>query len=196
MHSTFYNLCDLGNILTDRRSLSFRARLPCQIEAARVLTVRESARIGGVERRTLDDGFHVGASAPLDNCGLRAREGGMARRVSRISLRSRLFLLVWAAVVPALFVILYTGLKHRRAEVLDAEERALSLARAVSGGHEDAIFQTRLLLSALARLPEVQGRDRAACSALFADLIRQFPRYLNFGVVGTDGFIWCSGLPM
>ena len=120
----------------------------------------------------------------------------MARRVSRISLRSRLLLLVGAAVVPALFVILYTGLKHRRAEVLDAKERALSLARAVSGGHEDAIFQTRLLLSALARLPEVQGRDRAACSALFADLIRQFPRYLNFGVVGTDGFIWCSGLPM
>ena len=120
----------------------------------------------------------------------------MLRRFSRISLRARLLLLVGAAVIPALFVILYSGLKHRRAEVIDAQERALYLARAVSGEHEDLIHETRLLLSTLARLPEVQRRDPAACSTLFADLLRQFPRYLNLGVVGTDGFIWCSGLPM
>ncbi|MBI2176818.1 MAG: HAMP domain-containing protein, partial [Candidatus Tectomicrobia bacterium] len=120
----------------------------------------------------------------------------MARCFSRISLRARLLMLVGAAVVPALFVILYIGLERRRAEIAEARERALSLARAVSSKHEDMILQTRLLLATLARLPEVQEGNRTACSALFADLIKQFPRYLNLGVVGADGFIWCSGLPM
>ncbi|MBI3127763.1 MAG: HAMP domain-containing protein [Candidatus Tectomicrobia bacterium] len=118
------------------------------------------------------------------------------QRFARLGLRARLLMLVGAALVPALGVILYSGLKHRATEIAGARERASHLVRAVSAGHEEAILQTRLLLDMLSRLPEVRGKDAPACSALFAGLIKRFPRYLNLGVAGPDGLIWCSGLPM
>src|SRR5207249_2996343 len=38
--------------------------------------------------------------------------------------------------------------------------------------------------------------DSAACSALFAGLLQEYPRYANLGAMRLNGDIFCSGLPM
>jgi steroid delta-isomerase-like uncharacterized protein len=46
----------------------------------------------------------------------------------------------------------------------------------------------------LARLPEVKAGGES-CNALFADMLTQFPRYTNLGVIAPDGIVSCSGVP-
>lgn len=117
-------------------------------------------------------------------------------RVSFASLRVRLLLLVLLAVVPALALTLYTHLEERRRAAAQVQDEALRLARLISADHERLIEGARQLLVTLARLPAVRGRDPAACSALFAMLLKQYPLYANLGATRADGNIVCSALPL
>ena len=111
-------------------------------------------------------------------------------------LRVRLLLLVLLAVIPALGLTLYTNLEERQVRKAQVQEYALRLSRIVSADHERLIEGARKLLATLARLPPVRDRNRAACNALFADLLTRHSSYANLGVIGADGNIFCSGLPM
>lgn len=112
------------------------------------------------------------------------------------SVRARLLLLTLLAIVPALGLAFYTGLEHRRLAAVQAQQEALRLARIASNDHEQLIRRTRQLLRVLSMLPSVRAHDARVCSALFADLLKQYPQYANFGVVEADGNIFCSALPL
>ena len=94
-------------------------------------------------------------------------------RLSLASLRTRLLLLVLLAVIPALGLTLYTNLEERQLRKALVQEHAMRLSRLVSADHERLIEDARQLLVSLARLPAVRDRNRAACNALFADLLTQ-----------------------
>jgi signal transduction histidine kinase len=117
-------------------------------------------------------------------------------RLSLASLRARLLLLVLLAVIPALGLTLYTNLEERQLRKAQVQEHSLRLARVVSADHERLIEDARKLLAALSRLPGVREGKRAACDALFADLLTRHSSYANLGVIGADGNVLCSGLPM
>ena len=112
------------------------------------------------------------------------------------SLRARLLLLVLLAVIPALGLTLYTNLEERQLRKAQVQEHALRLSRIVSADHERLIEDARKLLAALSRLPGVRDGKRAACDALFPDLLTRHSSYANLGVIGADGNVLCSGLPM
>jgi signal transduction histidine kinase len=117
-------------------------------------------------------------------------------RLSLASLQTRLLLLVLLAVIPALGLTLYTNLEERQLRKAQVQEQAMRLSRLVSADHERLIEDARRLLMNLARLPAVRDRNRAACNALFADLLTQHSSYANLGVVDANGSIFCSALPM
>lgn len=112
------------------------------------------------------------------------------------SLRTRLLLLVLLAVLPAAALILYTGWQERRQTARAVQQNALQLARLASTEHEQLIEGAHQLLLALAQLPTVRGKDAVACHVLFADLLKQYPRYANLGVIRPDGKVFCSALPV
>ena len=111
------------------------------------------------------------------------------------SLRVRLLLLVLLAVVPALGLIIYTAAEMRRSASVEAQTNALRLAQSVASSQDDLIEGARQLLTALAQVPVVRGGQPAQCSAFLADLLAAYPLYANFGVVDSDGEIFCSGVP-
>jgi signal transduction histidine kinase len=111
-------------------------------------------------------------------------------------LRVRLLLLVLLAVIPALGLTLYTNLEERQLRKAQVQEHALRLSRIVSADHERLVEGARQLLVTLARLPAVRERNRAACNALFADLLTQQSSYANLAVIDADGNVFCSALPM
>jgi signal transduction histidine kinase len=117
-------------------------------------------------------------------------------RFSLASLRTRLLLLVLLAVIPALGLTLYTNLEERQLRKTQVQEQAMRLSRLVSADHERLIEEARRLLVNLARLRAVRDRNRAACSALFADLLTQQSSYANLAVIDADGYAFCSALPM
>ncbi|MFH1908866.1 MAG: cache domain-containing protein, partial [Chloroflexota bacterium] len=51
------------------------------------------------------------------------------------------------------------------------------------------------LLITLAQLPEIRSGDPAGCSALLAELLKQYPGYTNLGVAALNGDLLCSAIP-
>lgn len=117
-------------------------------------------------------------------------------KFSFASLRVRLLLLVLLAVAPLLALVLYSASEYRQREKTKVLENALQLARLASSQQERFIEEGRHLLVGLAQLPELRRRNAVACSKLFADLLKRFPRYANLGATDPNGDIFCSAVPL
>src|SRR3989442_3400844 len=112
------------------------------------------------------------------------------------SLRSRLLVLVFVAVLPAFALTLYTNLEHRRAAVAVAQEEALRIARIAASEQNDVFQDARRVAFTLAQLPEVRTLKAEACRRLLAELLSQSPEYLNISVAAPTGDVVCSGVPL
>ncbi len=112
------------------------------------------------------------------------------------SLRARLLLLVFLAIVPAIALVLYTAAEDRRREGEHAREKALGLVRTITRDQAHAMESARQILITLGQLPDVRRRDGAACSRVLAGVWKQYPRYANLGAVAPDGTVFCSAVPM
>ncbi|MBI4770135.1 MAG: PAS domain S-box protein, partial [Chloroflexi bacterium] len=111
------------------------------------------------------------------------------------SLRFRLMLLVFLAIIPATGLIVYTS-AHERQSLAEATRREmLNLALLASARQDWLTESTRQLLAGLARLPEVKQGEAEACSTLFAGLLAEYPLYANLIVTLPNGDRWCSALP-
>jgi hypothetical protein len=110
------------------------------------------------------------------------------------SLRLRLILVVFLAVLPALGLIVYTGFEQRLHAAADAQNDALRVVRLASGDQKRLVQETHHLLIALAERTSVENRDPVACSQLFADLLQKNRHYLNLGLIEPGGNLLCSAL--
>ncbi len=95
-------------------------------------------------------------------------------RFSFASLRVRLIFLVLFAVIPALGLVLYSGLEQRQHTRLAAYNNAFKIAKKSSDDQEQMIERTRHLLMALAQIPQVFQCQSSGGSAFLADLMKEY----------------------
>ncbi len=117
-------------------------------------------------------------------------------RVAFASLRVRLLLLVLLAVVPALALILYTGLEQRRLAARDVQAQALRVAGLAASRQQRLIEDTRQVLATVAQLPAIQERHPPTLAAVLARLRAGDPRYANLGAILPNGDLFVSALPV
>lgn len=117
------------------------------------------------------------------------------RQSSFKSLRARLLLLILLATLPALGLILYTGIEHRRQIIDQARAQAILMARYVCGTQRALIDNAHQVLASLAELHEVREMSSERCNSLFARLLKQYPQYINFGASDPKGNLFCSAVP-
>jgi len=113
-----------------------------------------------------------------------------------MSIRGGLVLLVLLAVLPSLALQVYDGAVLRRHLVADASAEASRTVAAMAQVQERITDSTRLLLTALAAMPELRKFDGAACTTLFASLLQQNPIYANIVMIDAQGDVVASGLPI
>ncbi len=108
------------------------------------------------------------------------------------SLRSRAILLVLLAILPLLTLTLYSFFDQRQLAIREVQRQELVTARNLDTIQETLINNTRQLLSTLARLPQVQHRDRGACDPIFAGLLAQATCYASLGAADPEGHLFAS----
>ena len=118
-------------------------------------------------------------------------------KFSLSSLRSRAIILVLLAILPVLALNLYSYFDQRQIAIREMQRDELAAARNLATLQETLIGTTRELLMTLARLPQVQRRDRDGCNALLAGVAAQCPYYGVLAAVDSQGqmFAIAPGAP-
>ena len=73
------------------------------------------------------------------------------------NIRTHLLLLVLICILPALGIIIYSGLSRNYREIERAKSDALQVVKNFSYDHERAVESTRQFLMTLAKVPDIQN---------------------------------------
>ena len=112
------------------------------------------------------------------------------------SLRVRLVILILIAVVPALGLMLYNTAEQERLDAASVQKDLSRLATLYAREERQLLEGSRQVLITLAAFLVLHHNDPRACSAFFANLIKDFRRYANFGAVKENGEVFCSAVPL
>jgi hypothetical protein len=111
------------------------------------------------------------------------------------SIRGQMLALTALSILPALAIILYTGIRQCDEAQRDAEVEGTHTVDELVARQEYIVRGARQMLLSLARFPEVQRRDAAACDRLFAQLAAEFPDYATINASTPDGAMFASSVP-
>lgn len=112
------------------------------------------------------------------------------------SLRMRLVMLI---VIAALLVAGAMGAMafHMRAAALsDAENRLSMVVKNIVQEHGRIRAAAHQALRTLSRIPEVTGSNPQVCTDALTRIVQGEGLFYNFGVIGLDGNVHCSGHPL
>jgi PAS domain S-box-containing protein len=108
------------------------------------------------------------------------------------SIRTHLLLLVMLAILPALGIVLYSGMESRSHAIEQAKASALKTGLALASYQERTLESTRQLLMTLAKLPIVHDRESSACNSLLRSLLDQNPCYASLLIADPSGKVFAS----
>jgi PAS domain S-box-containing protein len=111
------------------------------------------------------------------------------------SIRAHLLFLVLISIIPALGIILYSGLKQRNHAVTEAEDQALAALHNLVAEQERTVESSRQLLKTLSKLEEVRNQEAAASEKLLKELLKENPIYTNLLIADEHGMLITSALP-
>jgi signal transduction histidine kinase/CheY-like chemotaxis protein len=111
-----------------------------------------------------------------------------------MSLRTRLLILVIAAMlVPAILVGL-RFVQNRTSEINAARANLSATANDILGDLDQKIQGTAQLHYGLARARDLDTRDKAACSAFLSAVREEYPQFTGILTINPDGSLFCDSL--
>jgi two-component sensor histidine kinase len=112
-----------------------------------------------------------------------------------MSLRRRLSALVAIALVPSLLLSAYNAARWKIFLEDEANSTALSAARFISAEFELIIDNSRQLMTAMAKYPDIPDHE-AECTSYFKSVIADIPIYREAAIIDNDGKFHCSTIPI
>ncbi len=109
------------------------------------------------------------------------------------SIRNNLLVIVLLAIMPALAIILYSGLEERRRSIEGARQNTLLLTHAMAESQQEFSRSVRQMLATLALLPQVQRMEREHCRQILGAMLEQHPDYLNIALTDRHGIVQVAG---
>jgi signal transduction histidine kinase len=117
-------------------------------------------------------------------------------RFSTLPIRTQLLILAILLTLPALGIIVYSGLKVRADDYNKAVIESQKLADGLADELEFLVREARQFGSLLAELPEMQSGRGERVQAVLSNALRDNPQYLNILIADASGDAWASAIPM
>lgn len=122
--------------------------------------------------------------------------GGMAATKSLSRFRTKLILLILLAAVPAFGLVIFGYLEQRRIERAGVRDAAIATSRLAAITQKNFVENTRQLLRTLTQFPFLLlATNKTFCEEHFSNLRKLSPDYVNFGLIETNGDLFCSSEP-
>ncbi|HUL23013.1 MAG TPA: PAS domain S-box protein, partial [Thermodesulfobacteriota bacterium] len=101
-------------------------------------------------------------------------------------------MLVLISVLPALGIIIYSGVELSSREIEDAKSDALEVVRSLTYEHDRVMGSARQFLMTLAKIPAIQDLNMTASNQLLEGLLKQNPLYGEIFVLNSQGIVRSS----
>lgn len=111
--------------------------------------------------------------------------------VRRMSLRSRLMVLVLAALLPVAALSVWSAWSASRDAVRQAQESLRLNAALVAAQHDSLSAAAQHLLAVITAVPEIRSLGRRLCQDYFERLRGRYPIYANIGLLDARGDLIC-----
>ncbi len=117
-------------------------------------------------------------------------------RFSTYPIRTQLLLLALLLTLPALGIIVYSGLKIRSADYRKAIVESQKLADNLADSQESLVREARQIARLLTELPEVQNRKGKEIQSILSNTLKNNPQYQNILIADAGGDVWASAIPL
>lgn len=114
---------------------------------------------------------------------------------SNLPIRMQLIVLAILLTLPALGIIIYTGLKARNDDYRHAVVESQKLADNLAAEQANLVHDAQQLGGFLAELPDVADRNKVHVQSLINSTLKKNPQFLNILITDENGTAWVSGLP-
>lgn len=116
--------------------------------------------------------------------------------LSRLSIKQQLLLIVALFAIPAVCIIISSGLEQRRNAIHDAKMETQKLAEAIVSEQKNLVASTRQLVIALSQLSEVTSHNHLELQSILAEILKLSPHYSNIFIADSSGVVWASAVPL
>ena len=110
-------------------------------------------------------------------------------------IRMQLIVLAVLLTLPALGIIVYSGIKARNDDYRKAVIESQKLADHLAAEQENLVNQAQQLGGFLAELPDVASRNADKVQSIISNTLKKNPQYKNIIITDDNGTVWVSGLP-
>lgn len=107
----------------------------------------------------------------------------------------RLNLLVMIAVIPSVFIIIYSGLEQKRQTIETARKDVTMMAHAIVEVQNEITGATRQTLATLAIMPEIRELDIPACNRILKDVTDQNTLFIGLTLTDVNGQMIATNRP-
>ena len=114
---------------------------------------------------------------------------------SKLPIRLQLIMLAVLLTLPALGIIVYTGLKARADDYRKAAIESQKLADNLAAEQESLVREARQMCGFMAALPDVVNHNTDKVQSIIRNTLKMNPQYSNIMVADADGTLWASALP-
>lgn len=108
----------------------------------------------------------------------------LKKKVEMSSLLSRLFLLLAAAMLPAIAIQASNEIDLRRTRQVEVQEEALGLAKLAAAEQQQIVQGVRQALIALSEVPAIKTSDVQGCNEYLSRIKQRHPEFIALLVVG------------
>lgn len=114
---------------------------------------------------------------------------------SKLPIRKQLIMLAILMTLPALGIIIYTGLKARDDDYRKAAVESQKLADNLAAEQESLAREAQQLCGFLAVLPDVVNHNTDKVQSVIRSTLKMNPQYKNIMIADADGTLWASAVP-
>ncbi|MFA7403473.1 MAG: cache domain-containing protein [Pelobacteraceae bacterium] len=114
---------------------------------------------------------------------------------SNLPIRIQLIALAVLLTLPAMGIIVYSGLKGRNEDYRKAAIESQKLADHLAAEQANLVHEARQLGGFLTELPDVVNRKTDRVQSIIIKTLKKNPQFLNILITDEHGTVWVSGLP-
>jgi PAS domain S-box-containing protein len=115
-------------------------------------------------------------------------------RLFSISIRAQLFLLILIVAIPAIGIIIYSGIKSKNEAIADAQRETYQLVDKLTSEQHNLVSAAEQLLITLAQLPDVRNHRTTKVQPVLRRLHRLNAWYSNIFVADREGNVWAQAV--